>query len=317
MPPTFNHPIRVAERIATLDLVSNGRVEFGTGEGGDIENTGFGIDVTQKKAMWEEATRECVKMMTQVPYAGYTGPYFQVPERNVIPKPRQRPHPPLWVAASRRETIFLAARFGMGALGFGFETPEEARERIEHYWELVREECMPIGEAINPAVTALGSLMCCPTNDEAIAKGVSGAQMFGFLLGRGQRNYGRDHFHRQFASLSEGERMTQYARRQGLQVVDEEPEDESIRALYRASRRGGFIGSPEFIRETIRKYEAAHIDLLLFIAQCGNRRHEDIMASLELFAKDVMPEFQQRHPQHQKWREQQLDGVAFPVNATI
>jgi alkanesulfonate monooxygenase SsuD/methylene tetrahydromethanopterin reductase-like flavin-dependent oxidoreductase (luciferase family) len=317
MPPTFNHPIRVAERIATLDLVSNGRVEFGTGEGGDIENTGFGIDVTQKKAMWEEATRECVKMMTQVPYAGYAGPYFQVPERNVIPKPRQRPHPPLWVAASRRETIFLAARFGMGALGFGFETPEEARERIEHYWELVREECMPIGEAINPAVTALGSLMCCPTNDEAIAKGVSGAQMFGFLLGRGQRNYGRDHFHRQFASLSEGERMTQYARRQGLQVVDEEPEDESIRALYRASRRGGFIGSPEFIRETIRKYEAAHIDLLLFIAQCGNRRHEDIMASLELFAKDVMPEFQQRHQQHQKWREQQLDGVAFPVNATI
>lgn len=317
MPPTFNHPIRVAERIATLDLVSNGRVEFGTGEGGDIENTGFGIDVTQKKAMWEEATRECVKMMTQVPYAGYAGPYFQVPERNVIPKPRQRPHPPLWVAASRRETIFLAARFGMGALGFGFETPEEARERIEHYWELVREECMPIGEAINPAVTALGSLMCCPTNDEAIAKGVSGAQMFGFLLGRGQRNYGRDHFHRQFASLSEDERMTQYARRQGLQVVDDEPEDESIRALYRASRRGGFIGSPEFIRETIRKYEAAHIDLLLFIAQCGNRRHEDIMASLELFAKDVMPEFQERHKQHQKWREQQLDGVAFPVNATI
>jgi hypothetical protein len=97
--------------------------------------------------------------------------------------------------------------------------------------------------------------------------------------------------------------MTQYARRQGLQVVDAEPEDESIRALYRASRRGGFIGSPKFIRETIRKYEAAHIDLLLFIAQCGDRRHEDSMASLELFAKDVMPEFQERHPQHQKWRE--------------
>jgi alkanesulfonate monooxygenase SsuD/methylene tetrahydromethanopterin reductase-like flavin-dependent oxidoreductase (luciferase family) len=95
MPPTFNHPIRVAERIATLDLVSNGRVEFGTGEGGDIENTGFDIDVTRKKAMWEEATRECVKMMTQVPYPGYEGEYFQVPERNVIPKPLQKPHPPL------------------------------------------------------------------------------------------------------------------------------------------------------------------------------------------------------------------------------
>jgi alkanesulfonate monooxygenase SsuD/methylene tetrahydromethanopterin reductase-like flavin-dependent oxidoreductase (luciferase family) len=317
MPPTFNHPIRVAERIATLDLVSNGRVEFGTGEGGDIENTGFDIDVTRKKAMWEDATRECVKMMTQVPYPGYEGEYFQVPERNVIPKPRQKPHPPLWVAASRRETIFLAARFGMGALGFGFETPAEARERIDHYWELVREECIPIGEAINPAVTALGSLMCCPSNEEAIAKGLSGAQMFGFLLGRGQRHYGRDHFHRQFKSLSDTDRMTQYARRQGLTVVDEEPEDESARALYRASRRGGFIGNPAFIRETIRNYEAAHIDLLLFIAQCGDRRHEDIMASLELFAKEVMPEFQERHEKHQKWREQQLEGVSFPVNSTI
>ena len=67
-PPGFNHPIRVAERISTLDLVSNGRVEFGSGEGGEIENTGFGIDATKKKAMWEEATRETVKMMVQVPY---------------------------------------------------------------------------------------------------------------------------------------------------------------------------------------------------------------------------------------------------------
>lgn len=317
MPPTFNHPIRVAERIATLDLVSNGRVEFGTGEGGDIENTGFGIDVRQKKAMWEEATRESLKMMAQVPYEGCDGQFIKVPVRNVIPKPRQKPHPPVWVAASRRETMFLAARFGMGALGFGFETPEEAKERIAHYWELVREECMPIGAAINPAVTALGSLMCCPSNEEAIAKGLAGAQMFGFLLGRGQRNYGRDHFHRQFKALSEDERLTQYARRQGLNVVDAEPEDESARALYRASRRGGFIGSPEFIRDTIRKYEAAHIDLLLFIAQSGDRQHEDIMASLELFAKEVLPEFQERHVQHQRWREQQLDGVAFPVNCTI
>src|SRR5262249_19625055 len=241
MPPTFNHPIRVAERIATLDLVSNGRVEFGTGEGGDIENLGFGIDVRQKKAMWEEATRECLKMMAQVPYEGCDGEFIKVPVRNVIPKPRQKPHPPVWVAASRRETMFLAARYGMGALGFGFDTPEEATERIARYWELVREECMPIGAAINPAVTALGSLMCCPSNEEAIAKGLSGAQMFGFLLGRGQRNYGRDHFHRQFKALSDDERLTQDAQRQGLKGADAEPEGESRRATHRASRGGGVV----------------------------------------------------------------------------
>ena len=316
-PPNFNHPIRVAERISTLDIVSGGRVEFGTGEGGEIENTGYGIDVTQKKAMWEEATREAVKMMVQTPYEGYDGQYIKVPVRNVVPKPLQKPHPPLWTAASRRETIFVAARMGIGALGFGFETPEEAAERIDRYWELVREECSPLGYAINPAVTALGSLMCCPTNEEAVEKGLRGAQMFGFLLGRGQRNYGHDHFHRQFDSLTVEGRQQVYAQRQGFNVVDEEPEDESARALYRASRRGGFIGNPEFIRETIRQYEEAHIDLILFIAQSGDRKHEDIMPSLELFAKEVMPEFQDRHKHHQIWREQQLDGVPFEVNSSI
>ena len=317
-PPNFNHPIRVAERIATLDLVSNGRVEFGSGEGGEIENTGFDIDPTQKKAMWEEATREAVKMMVQVPYEGIEGQFINVPSRNVIPKPLQKPHPPLWTAASRRETIYVAARLGIGALGFAFDTPEESKERIERYWELVREECDdPIGYAINPAVTALGSLMCCPTDEEAVQKGLTGAQMFGFLLGRGQRNYGRDHFHREFKELSAENRQSVYAQRQGLVGVGEEPEDESARSLYRASQRGGFMGSPEYIRNSLRQYEEAHIDIVLFMAQAGDRPHEDIMPSLELFAKEVMPEFQDRHHLHQQWREQQLQGVPYAVNSSI
>ena len=317
-PPSFNHPIRIAERISTLDIVSNGRVEFGSGEGGEIENTGFDIDPTQKKAMWEEATREAVKMMVQVPYEGIEGQFINVPVRNVIPKPLQKPHPPLWTAASRRETIYVAARLGIGALGFGFDTPEESRERIERYWELVREECDdPIGYAINPAVTALGSLMCCATDDEAVQKGLSGAQMFGFLLGRGQRNYGRDHFHRDFKALTEEQKQGLYAQRQGVDLTAAEPEDESLRSLFRATQRGGFIGSPEFIRESLRRYEAAHLDIILFNAQSGDRKHEDIMESLEMVAKEVLPEFQDRHHIHQGWREQQLQGVTHPVNSSI
>ena len=93
-----------------------------------------------------------------------------------------------------------------------------------------------------------------------------------------------------------------------------EPEDESARALYRASQRGGFIGSPEFIRNNLRQYEEAHIDIVLFLAQSGDRPHEDIMPSLELFAKEVMPEFQDRHHHHHRWREQQLQGVSYAVN---
>ena len=151
MPPRYNHPARVAERIATLDLVSDGRVEFGTGESGsEMEMGGFGVQREDKKQMWEEATREVVKMMTETPYGGVEGAYFGMPSRNVVPKPLQKPHPPLWVASSRRETTMVGARLGMGSLGFAFETPEEAEERAETYYELVREECYPIGKAHQP-----------------------------------------------------------------------------------------------------------------------------------------------------------------------
>jgi alkanesulfonate monooxygenase SsuD/methylene tetrahydromethanopterin reductase-like flavin-dependent oxidoreductase (luciferase family) len=312
MPPKQNHPARVAERIATLDLVSNGRVEFGTGEGATItEIEGFGTRREDKKAAWEEATRECLRMMTMTPYPGYEGEFFSMPERNIVPKPLQRPHPPVWVAASRLETVMVGARLGMGAMGVGFETPEEAQERVSRYYELIR-NCRPIGKAINPALAAGGNMMMGRTNEEAMQRGLRGAQFFGFALGftNGEVHHGRDHLNREFV------------RRFGLEgranvVTETEPDDETQRTLFRAGRRGNFIGSPEFVRENLRKYEDAHIDIMNFYIQVHERKHEHIMETLELFAKEVMPEFQERHHLHQKWREQQLDGVKHEINSSI
>lgn len=312
MPPKQNHPARVAERIATLDLVSNGRVEFGTGEGATVtEIEGFGTRREDKKAAWEEATRECLRMMTMTPYPGYEGDYFSMPERNVIPKPMQKPHPPVWVAASRLETVMVGARLGMGAMGVGFETPEEAQERVSRYYELIR-NCRPIGKAINPALAAGGNMMMGRTNEEAMQRGLRGAQFFGFALGftNGEVHHGRDHLNREFV------------RRFGLEgrenvVTETEPDDETQRTLFRAGRRGNFIGSPEFVRENLRRYEDAHIDIMNFYIQVHERQHEHIMETLEMFAKEVMPEFQERHHLHQKWREQQLDGVKHEINSSI
>ncbi len=312
MPPKQNHPARVAERIATLDLVSNGRVEFGTGEGAtSTEIDGFGTRREDKKAAWEEATRECLRMMTMTPYPGFEGDYFSMPERNIVPKPLQKPHPPVWVAASRLETVMVGARLGMGAMGVGFETPEEAQERVSRYYELIR-NCRPIGKAINPALAAGGTMMMGRTNEEAMQRGLRGAQFFGFALGftNGEVHHGRDHLNREFV------------RRFGLEgkenvVTETEPDDETQRTLFRAGRRGNFIGSPEFVRENLRKYEDAHIDIMNFYIQVHERRHEDIMETLEMFAKEVMPEFQERHHLHQKWREQQLDGVKHEINSSI
>jgi alkanesulfonate monooxygenase SsuD/methylene tetrahydromethanopterin reductase-like flavin-dependent oxidoreductase (luciferase family) len=129
----------------------------------------------------------------------------------------------------------------------------------------------------------------------------------------GHQNHGRDNIYRDFRRKQEAASGTQAQDT----AVALEPEDESARALYRMGRRGMFMGSPEYIRENVRAYERAHVDVLLFLSQCGDRRHEDIMESLELFAREVMPEFKERHGSHQRWREEQLDGVAHPVGSSV
>jgi alkanesulfonate monooxygenase SsuD/methylene tetrahydromethanopterin reductase-like flavin-dependent oxidoreductase (luciferase family) len=325
-PPPYNHPARVAERIAALDLVSNGRVEFGTGESSsEMELGGFLVDRDEKKAMWEEATREVCRMMTETPYPGYQGQYFTMPARNVVPKPVQRPHPPLWLAASRRETAMVAGRLGMGSLGFGFETPEECQERVAEYFRLVREECFPIGKAVNPALAVLSSLTCLPTDEEAIAAGVEGQRFFAYSLfyyynpATGPFHQpGRAHLHRRFRELPTEEQEQQRLGLGGFSGFGgPEPPSDPQRTLWRAAQRGGCIGSPAYLRETLRKYEEAHLDLMIFVAQIGARRHEDVMRSIELFGREVLPEFKERHEQHRRWRAAQLDGVEHPVNATI
>jgi alkanesulfonate monooxygenase SsuD/methylene tetrahydromethanopterin reductase-like flavin-dependent oxidoreductase (luciferase family) len=290
-----------------------------------MELGGFGVSREEKKAMWEEATRECVKMMTTTPYPGYEGQFFGMPPRNVVPKPRQKPHPPLWVAASRKETVMVAARLGMGSLGFGFETPEELSRRVEEYYQLIREECFPIGRAINPALAVLNSLSCAPTDEQAIEWAGDGGPFFGFSLGYyyagPQHTPGKVNLNRAFRDFPPemqqtlGLRLNFAGYHGGAQP--EEPKDEVARALWRSTRRGGCIGSPEYVRDTLLHYERAHLDTMLFVCQAGTRKHEDIMRSLELFGTKVMPEFLERHPEHQQWRRQQLEGVEFEINSSI
>src|ERR1700729_1124569 len=127
MPPYINHPARVAERIATLDLISDGRVEYGIGAGAsETELGGFGVRQDEKKAMMLEGARAVVEMLTQEPFPGMQGKYVQMPARNVVPKPLQKPPPPMWLACSNRTSILQAARLGLGALTFSFVGPEQA-----------------------------------------------------------------------------------------------------------------------------------------------------------------------------------------------
>src|SRR3954454_14296697 len=105
-----------------------------------------------------------------------------MPPRNVIPKPVQKPHPPLWVACSRRETILLAAEKGMGALSFSFVDPEEAATWVDDYRRTMAERCVPVGHTVNPHIACVTPMLCHRDEDTALARGLEGANFFGYSL---------------------------------------------------------------------------------------------------------------------------------------
>ena len=99
--PNYNHPSRTAETVAMLDLISRGRVEFGIGEGATrLELRGYEINAKRKRELSLEAAEQVANMMVMEPYPGFDGEGFSMPCRNVVPKPMQKPHPPMWIACT-------------------------------------------------------------------------------------------------------------------------------------------------------------------------------------------------------------------------
>jgi alkanesulfonate monooxygenase SsuD/methylene tetrahydromethanopterin reductase-like flavin-dependent oxidoreductase (luciferase family) len=293
--PKYNHPARTAEVIATLDLVSNGRVDFGTGESSAIlELGGFGIPVEEKRAMYLEATEQICNMLAMDPYPGFQGEYFEMPCRNVVPKPVQKPHPPLWVACSKRETIRLAAELGMGALTFAFVDPLEAKAWVDEYYSIIKSErCVPIGHAVNPNICMVSSFSCHHDRAEAVNRGLEGFEFFGYALGNlygfGNHKPGRTNIWEEFVAVRE-------------QRLANSPID-MTRAL--TGGQGG-IGTPADLRAHLAKFQDAGVDQVTFIQQAGRNRHDHICESLELFAAEVMPEFKEVAAERERRKLEEL-----------
>jgi alkanesulfonate monooxygenase SsuD/methylene tetrahydromethanopterin reductase-like flavin-dependent oxidoreductase (luciferase family) len=306
--PAVNHPARIAERIATLDLISGGRVEFGTGESSSAaELGGFLIDREHKRAMWHEALEATTRMLTETPFGGIDGTYVQMPPRNVVPKPLQKPHPPLWVACSRRETIHLAARNGIGALSFSFVEPEDAAKWVREYYEIIAsDECVPAGFAVNPNLAVVLPMMLAREEAEAIERGIDGAHFFGYSLGHyyglSPHAPGATDVHSEFEQHRD---ETGFARH----IVRPDQAPLGVRLLQQGlgSLRGA-IGTPEQVAELVTRYEQAGVDQMIFVLQSGRNRHEHICESLELFAHEVMPEFHARQARQDAWKQDVLAG---------
>lgn len=288
LPPAYNHPARVAERIATLDLVSNGRVEFGTGESSaELELGGFGIPRADKREMWLESLGAIARMFVEDPFQGHEGKYFSMPPRNIVPKPVQRPHPPLWVACSRRETIHIAAKLGIGALTFAFISPEEARQWVNDYYTTLEKECEPIGYAVNANIAIVTGFMCDKNEERAKQMGEEGLRFFGYALG-----------HHYFFGRHEVGKTSIWDNFKSNQVQ-----------MPGVGGEAACVGTPDQIRKRLREFEEAGVDQVVFISQAGRNKHEDICDSLNLFAKEVLPEFKDREQKNARKKAERLAPI--------
>ena len=284
---TTNHPARVAERVSTLDLLSHGRVELGMGEAATTaELHPFDRRFRDKRVVWEDAVRVLMPMFGDDPVE-YHGEFFDFPLRNVIPKPFQKPHPPLWVACSQRDTIEKAGEWGMGALGFQFVSADEANAWVNAYYNAFTKRQKKLADyQTNANIAVVSGFMCCETDEEAHVK-AEGWTFFAFAL----------RFYATHKPGTPGE-INLWAEYEKFRASD----------AGKKMHAGGLVGSPETIRERLRKFETSHVDQVILLNQAGKNTHEDICSSLELFAKEVMPEFHERDGRHQEWKQAVLAG---------
>src|ERR1700726_1692490 len=224
------------------------------------------------------------------PPAEHQGELESMLSRKGLPKPLQKPHPPLWVACSQLETIEMAGRRGLGALAFQFLSADAAHAWVHAYYNaFVKQQEKLCDYQTNPNIALVSYFMCAETDEEARRR-ADGATFFQFAL-------------RYYGSSSGRKRPDPYT----VNMWDEynKCKRENPEAAARALS-GGLIGSPETIRRKLRRFRTSNIDQVILLNQAGKNSHAHICESLELFAREVMPEFHGNEPAHQEWKRKVL-----------
>ena len=270
--PPVNHPARIAERVAMLDHLSGGRFDFGTGRGSSTtEQAGFGItDPDLTKEMFDEVMPEFRKMWGQDSYS-FDGRFFSMPERNVLPKPYVKPHPPMWVAAGNPDTFEKAAKLGLGVICFTGGNPEKMRPLVELYKEKVQ-DADPVGDFVNDNVAISTSFMCLEDGDAArdwMTKSRNGRQqslVFKYL--------------------------DTFPKPPGIPEWPNEIPDPTLEQLAIGREKGAsIVGTPDDCAEVLQKWEAIGVDQLIMGPTGSTWPYELVEESVELLGNKVIPQF--------------------------
>jgi alkanesulfonate monooxygenase SsuD/methylene tetrahydromethanopterin reductase-like flavin-dependent oxidoreductase (luciferase family) len=275
LPFRYNHPIRVAERIATLDILSDGRVNWGTAKSVTrVEREAFEIDATVVHRQWLEALRIIPRMWSEVDFA-YEGEFFQIPPIRVIPKPVQVPHPPIFAACSKPEQAVAVGELGIGALNLAIYHDEMLAERVQGYRMAIGRAQAPVGSEVNNHFSCNPASLILKDDRRACRYGLQGAR---FFLQSMVHYSGKE---RPIGPTS------------AMRGMPDEEDIERFRVARNTpgSQLSSLIGDPPCVRETVQRFQKAGVDELILVMQTGTTPHQLVMESIETFAEEVMPHF--------------------------
>ncbi len=283
LPIPYNHPVRVAERIATLDILSKGRVEVGTGRSATIQELGgFGIPPEETRARWEDSLRLlCNIWASKDGTFSWKGRYFDIPERTIVPLPLQKPHPPLWLASSNEDTHQLCGKLGMGLLTLVVMLdPEEVAKRIGIYRDAIK-KAEPVGQFINNRAAVFYMVHCAETDKQARenAERAFLSYVNTLFTVNGQLQ----------SAVKEGTRDVPL--RAGANLPKGVTRDQ-VNMDYLLDHHAVICGSPETcIKQLERIQNVTGLDHVMGMQQFWSIPHEKVMKSIRLFGEHVIPHF--------------------------
>ena len=273
--PEFNHPIKIAEKTAVLDILSGGRLEVGTGRSATwTELAGFNANPDDTKKSWDEFVRCLPKMWTSEQYE-YQGEFWSMPSRTILPKVYQRPHPPMWVAVTSPGTELDAADRGLGSLGLTFGQFAEQEKKIAEYRRRIQ-LCNPVGDFVNDQVSSVNFLYCHEDDQVGRDRGKKMADTFNYLAT--QLTSVREVFPgRSYPSLG----LLPQLRRAATGPEASEQAGEGL-----------CLGGPERVMRALKRWEACGVDRVNFLLNAQEVIPQaEVLDSLRLFAREVMPAF--------------------------
>ncbi len=303
-----HHPVRVAERVAMVDQLTNGRVEVGTGRSNAYEQVGQGIDPRETRERWEEA----ITMLPQIWQSdefSWEGKFWNVPARRVLPKPFQKPHPRMYLACTQTESFRLAAQKGIGVLSSASYAVEILKEHVRVYRDAIK-DADPVGATINEYWA--NNVHCFCGKDDQAAKELCANSMKTFFGPDKPYIQGRINAYEELLESWGGvpdNLKADFGR--WLRQSDDEHKAQAAEAgisldsgpgAARAavaeldantlSDRGVIIaGNPESCINTIKTYEDIGVDQVILIMQTETIEHDRVMESIDLFGKEVIPAF--------------------------